>query len=298
MPDTTPTAPAAMHLAIALGSSFLGFPTHHGFLREFITSGWRPASISGCSAGAIVAGFYAAGISLETMESTFTRTDIAGRFHEWLTPLRGLGTILGLPGMPAVFIADKLRDLIVEIVGDRRIEDCTTSRLAIAVTNLRTSRVEMRTTGPLAETIMASCALPGVIAPRRIEGELLWDGGLGSSVPVDPWVEDPAITHLAAHSILHTAQVRARERTHRFNFPTAMLAGHQITADELLLWKLKLARQLGKTAATVETLTDRPRIGIPITLPPKKPWPDYSRDLMDAGAASARRLIAELAATV
>jgi hypothetical protein len=111
-------------------------------------------------------------------------------------------------------------------------------------------------------------------------------------------VEDPTITHLAAHSILHTAQVRARERTHRFNFPTAMLAGHQITADELLLWKLKLARQLGKTAVTIETLTDRPRIGIPITLPPPKPWPDYSRDLMDAGAASAKQLIAELAAAV
>ena len=283
-----------MHLAIALGSSFLGFPTHHGFLREFLASGWRPTSISGCSSGAIVAGFYAAGIPLEKMESTFTRTDIAGRFHEWLTPLRGLGTLLGFPGVPAAFIGDKLRDLIAEVVGDRRIEDCTTARLSIAVTNLRTSAVEMRTTGPLAETIMASCALPGVIAPRVIGGELLWDGGLGSSVPVDPWVEDPAITHLAAHSILHAAQVRARTRTHRYNFPTAMLAGHQLTADELLHWKLKLARHLGKTAATIETLTERPRIGLPITLPPPIPWPDYSRSLMAAGAVSAQKIIREL----
>ncbi len=294
MSDTTPAAPANMHLAVALGSSFLGFPTHHGFLRELIASGWKPASISGCSAGAIVAGLYAAGISLDTMEATFTRTDIAGRFREWLTPLRALGTILGLPGVPAAFVGDKLRDLIAGLVGTRRIEYCTTARLAIAVTNLRTSQVEMRTTGPLAETIMASCALPGVIAPRRIEGELLWDGGLGSSVPVDPWVEDPAITHIAAHSILHTAQVRARERTHRFNFPTAMLAGHQVTADELLHWKLKLARQTGKTAAAIETLTERPRIGLPITLPPPKPWPAYARELMAEGAASAQKVMSKL----
>ncbi len=60
---------------------------------------------------------------------------------------------------------------------------------------------------------------PGVFARRRIEGELLWDGGLGSSVPVVLWVEAPAITHIAAHGILHTAQVRARERSHRFQFP-------------------------------------------------------------------------------
>ncbi len=294
MSDPTPVAPTDMHLAIALGSSFLGFPTHHGFLREFIASGWKPASISGCSAGAIVAGLYAAGISLGEMEATFTRTDIATRFREWLTPLRSLGTILGVPGVPAAFVGDKLRDLLVEIVGHRRIEDCATARLAIAVTNLRTSRVEMRTTGPLAETIMASCALPGVIAPRRIEGELLWDGGLGSAVPVDPWIEDPAITHIAAHSILHTAQVRARERSHRYNFPTALLAGHQVTADELLHWKLKLARQTGKTAAAIETLTARPRIGLPITLPPPKPWPTHAQDLMAEGATSARKVMREL----
>ena len=61
-----------------------------------------------------------------------------------------------------------------------------------------------------------------------------------------------------------------------------------IAADELLRWKLELARRSGKFVATAETVSTRPRIGVPITLPPPKPWPDHARDFMALGAASAR----------
>lgn len=70
-----------------------------------------------------------------------------------------------------------------------------------------------------------------------------------------------------------------------------MLASHQLTADELLRWKLGFARRAGKTVVAVETITPRPRIGIPLTFWPPKPWPEHARDLMTLGAA-ARRLLA------
>ena len=90
-----------------------------------------------------------------------------------MTP-RAIGTLIGWPGCAAIFVGRKLGVVLREFVGERRIEDCTKAKLHLAVTNLRTSRVELRTHGPLVETILASCALPGVIAPRRIDGELLW----------------------------------------------------------------------------------------------------------------------------
>ncbi len=134
-------------------------------------------------------------------------------FREWRMPLRALGTLLGWRGMPAVLEGLHLRCLLRELIGERRIEDCTTARMHLAVTNFRTSRVELRGHGPLVDTILASCALPGLIVPCRVEGEMLWDGGLGCSAPVEQWIDDPHVTHIVAHSILHDVQVRAREGT-------------------------------------------------------------------------------------
>lgn len=275
-------------LAVSFGSSFLGFATHLGFLRGLIAAGHRPACVAGSSAGAIVAGLYAAGLCLDEMEAAFTHPKLRGKFREWRSHFRGPCVLFGLPGFPALLKGVHLKRLLHELVGDLRIEDCSAARLHIAVTNLRTNRVELRNSGPLVETMLASCALPGIIAPRKIDDELLWDGGLGSSVPVEQWIDDPDVTHIVAHSIIYDSQIRSRERSHRFNFAAAMLAGHQLTADELLRWKLEVARRSGKFVTTAETVTTRPRIGIPITLPPPKPWPDHARDFMTLGAASAR----------
>ncbi len=283
-------------VAVALGSSFLGFPTHHGFLRQLVAEGWAPDELAGSSAGAIVAGLYAGGVALEEIEALFKRKSLRTCFHELFMTPRAIGTLIGWPGCAAIFVGKRLGALLREFLGDRRIEDCTNAKLHLAVTNLRTSRVEIRTTGPLVETILASCALPGVIAPRRIDGELLWDGGLGSSVPVEPFLGKSPATHIAAHSILHEPQLRAREKHDRYSFTGAMLAGHQLTADELLHWKAELARSEGRIIATAETVTPRPRLGFPLTLPPPKPWPDHAHDLMELGAASARKVVAEFAA--
>jgi predicted acylesterase/phospholipase RssA len=261
-----------------------------------VRAGWVPQEISGCSAGSIVAGLYAAGVELEEMEALFTRRDLPRFFFEWTMTPRAIGTLLGWPGCPAIFVGRKLAGLMRELVGDRRIEDCKRAKLSISVANLGTSRVENRTEGPLVETILASCALPGVIAPRRIDGELLWDGGLGSSLPVEPFLAPSPVTHIAAHAIIHEPQLKAREKSDRYSFTGAILAGHQLTADELLYWKLELARHQGKITAAEETVTPRPRLGMPLTLPPPKPWPDHARDLMEMGAASARKIVAKFTA--
>ncbi|MEN9974645.1 MAG: hypothetical protein RLZZ282_651 [Verrucomicrobiota bacterium] len=281
-------------IALSFGSSFMGFAAHLGFLREFIKGGRAPVAVAGSSAGAIVAGLYAAGLNLPQIEEALLRRNPRGYFCEWGLPLRILGMVVGWRGVPAIVEGKKLRQLLMELVGDRRIEDCSHAKLHIAVTNFCTHQVELRDHGPLADTILASCAQPGMIGPRRVEGQLLWDGGLGNSVPIEMWIDDPIVTHIVAHSLLHDHQVRARKNCHHYNFAGAMMAGHQLTADELLRWKAELARRTGKIVHSIETITPRPRFSIPLTPPPPKPWPEHAQDLMEFGAVSARKLLLTL----
>ena len=281
-------------LAVAFGASFLGFPTHLGFLRGLIAGGWKPHAVAGSSAGALVAGLHAAGLNLDAIEAAFTRPDFKRHFRERSFPLRALGTFLGRRGVPAVLLGYKFERVLLNLVGEMRIEDCPAARLHLAVTNLRTNAVELRDRGPLAGTILASCALPGFLAPRRMDGELLWDGGLGCVVPVEQWIDDPAITHIVTHSLLHEEQLAARAHPERLNFPGAMFAGHQLAADELLRWKLELARRAGKIIVPIETVTPRPRIGMPITAPARQPWPELARELIASGECSAQTALAQL----
>jgi len=281
-------------LGVAFGSSFLGFPTHFGFLRGLIAGGSRPEAVAGSSTGAIVAALYAAAVPFEQIEAAFTQRYLRHRFLDLHFPLRALGTLFALRGVPAMLNGAGLSRILKGMLGERRIEDCTAARLHLAVTNLRHNRVELRDRGPLVETLLASCALPGFLSPRQIGGELLWDGGLGSSVPVEQWIDEPTLTHVVAHSIIHDQQLRARARPERFNFPAAMLAGHQLAADEALRWKLELARRSGKKTVHCETVTMRPRIGLPLSFPAPGGWPAHARMLIAAGEKSAVRALAEL----
>src|SRR4051812_5950022 len=98
MPEPTPPP----RIAVAFGSSFLGFAAHHGFLREILGAGHTPVAVAGSSAGAIVAGLYAAGLDLAQMEAAFTRRDLRGHFREWRMPFRAIGALLGWSGVPAL----------------------------------------------------------------------------------------------------------------------------------------------------------------------------------------------------
>ena len=281
-------------IAIAFGSSFMGFAAHFGFLREILRAGHVPVAIAGSSSGAIIAGLYAAGLDFAQMEHAFLHRNPRGYFREWRLPFRAVGMLLGWRGVPAILEGKHFHQLLLGLVGERRIEDCSKARLHLAVTNLCSHQVELRGHGPLVDTIVASCAQPGMIRPRRVEGQLLWDGGLSNSVPIEMWIDDPAVTHIVAHSLLHEHTIRARKHCARYNFAGAMMAGHQLTADELLRWKAELARRAGKIVHTIETITPRPRFSIPLTPPPPKPWPDHARDLMEYGAISARKLLLTL----
>ena len=244
--------------AVCLNSSFLGFYAHSGFMQGLAEAGRRPAALSGASAGALVAGFLAAGKTADETAAILLQPDLRATLLDWGTPWRALGTLANRPGFTGAVNTDRAARLLREHLGERRIEDCTQPRLALSVTNLTAGRSEIVTSGPLAEFILASGAFPGVFAARRIDGAQFWDGGIANPLPFEPWLADPAIDTILVHIVVNPTELAVRDPGRRLNVAGAFSLSHQIICDELLRWKTEAARLAGKRLIFLRTEAPRP----------------------------------------
>jgi NTE family protein len=77
----------------------------------------------------------------------------------------------------------KLRALIEAESTVGRIEELTVPFQCVAV-SIETARVRWFDAGPLADAVLASCAVPGLLPPVEIDGEHYLDGGLVDSLPL------------------------------------------------------------------------------------------------------------------
>ena len=104
-----------------LGSGGARGLAHVGVIRELESRGFQIASISGCSIGALIGGVYAAG-KLDEFESwvrAITKMDMVNLLDmSWSSD----GLVKG----------DKIIETLVELVGDRKIEDLPIPYTAIA----------------------------------------------------------------------------------------------------------------------------------------------------------------------
>ena len=244
--------------ALCLNSSFLGFFAHAGFLDALTQLGVRPAAVSGASAGALVAGAYAAGMAPREMIDWLLTAGVGGAVWEWGCAGRLFGTFMNLPGHTGVLRGHGALALLRARLGDRRIEDCR-PRLALAVTDLIQPQAALLTSGPLAEAILASFAFPGMFAAQRFNGGRYWDGGLANPVPFDHWLTDPEIDTIVIHSVMNPENDAGREARGRMGIGSAAAVAHVVICDELLRLKTELARRAGKRVLFLETTTPRPR---------------------------------------
>lgn len=159
-------------IGLALGSGGARGWCHIGVLKALGALGIRPEVIAGASMGALVGAMAAAG-RLEALED-WARGQSAVRYLGLLDIRLTGGGIVG-----GVEIIQVLRTLGLPA----RLEDLPRPFAAIAC-DLATGREVMLTSGPAAEAVRASVALPGVIAPERLDGRWLIDGGVVNPVPV------------------------------------------------------------------------------------------------------------------
>jgi len=196
-PSTAPLDPA--RTAVVLSSSFLGVYAHAGFLNALDARGFTPSRIAGCSAGALAGAFHACGLRGDELKAAALDPALRRSFFD-------LGCLWRLPGVATsfwstgIFSGKHTVRHLRKLLGDR---DLSELPLDIAVTNLTTVGSEIRRSGPLAETIMASCAVPALFKIQCIGDERFLDGGIAAEFPYQQFIDDPAIDNIVIHRIRH-----------------------------------------------------------------------------------------------
>lgn len=149
--------------ALALSSGFFGFYAHAGVVSVLAEEGLQPTHISGSSAGALVGGCWASGLSADAIQQTFFEL----RREDFWDPAPGLGLLRGR----------LFRERLKQTLPIDSIAGCTIP-FRPSVFDVFGRRTRVLDRGPLAESIAASCALPGLFHPVRLNRRAYLDGGI------------------------------------------------------------------------------------------------------------------------
>ena len=145
---------------------------HIGVLKAFDEAGIRVTHIAGNSMGALIASFYAFGL---------TGKEIEGIAEE----LRWPHVTKLSPNKLGILSQEKLRETLRRHLGDVRVEDAKIP-LAMVATDISTGEKVVMTEGNLAVAATASACFPGIFIPVERDGRLLVDGGLVENLPLSP----------------------------------------------------------------------------------------------------------------
>lgn len=178
---------AAEPFALAMSSGFFSFFAHAGMLSALESEGLAPSSLSGSSAGALIAGLSGAGLSSDAMRETLSSL----KREDFWDPKPGLGILGGR----------LFRETLDALLPVSTFAECRLP-VRISVYDLGKRQTQVLEDGDLASAIHASCALPVLFHPVRRQGRLLSDGGIADRPGLLGTESDPRIFyhHIASRS--------------------------------------------------------------------------------------------------
>lgn len=153
-----------------------------GMLKALLAAGLRPDLVVGTSVGAINGAVVAADPSpaaVDRLASLWTGLGSAGVFSGSL--LGRLGT--AVRSRTHLYTAQPLRELLETHLAVDRVEDLALPFQCVA-SSIEQAAEHWFDRGPLADAVLASCAVPGLLPPVRVGDEHFVDGGLVNSIPV------------------------------------------------------------------------------------------------------------------
>lgn len=150
------------------GGGARGF-AHAGAIRALNECGIYPDIIAGVSAGSVAGVMYAAGVSPERMVELFESSHFSD-FCEFGLPKDGF------------FNLNRFRKFLKANIGFANLEDLPIKTL-VGATDLDNGRKVMFESGPIAELVAASCSIPIVFKPVKIDGVRYVDGGVLHNLP-------------------------------------------------------------------------------------------------------------------
>jgi NTE family protein len=166
--------------ALGLSAGFFGFFAHCGFLSVLEEERLLPSEISGASAGALIGGLWAAGLSTEVMQ----RQLFALQRQDFWDPSLGVGLLKG----------KRFSSILQSLLPVKAFSECRT-KLSVSIYDILARKTLALQSGPLAPAIQASCTVPGLFQPVWLNRRPLWDGGI---------FDRPGLLGLASHPrVLH-----------------------------------------------------------------------------------------------
>lgn len=175
------TAPPTGRVAIVLGGGGVLGATQVGMLRALLETGVRPGLVVGTSVGALNGAAIAADPSLDGVQALATlwgSLSDAGMFTE--NVLARASTLARY--RTHLYSPAPLRRLLTATVPET-FEQLRVPFQCVAA-SIERAGATWFSAGPLADAVMASCAVPGLLPPVVIDGEHFLDGGLVHSIPV------------------------------------------------------------------------------------------------------------------
>lgn len=157
-------------IGFALSGGFIKGFAHLGVMQSLLEHDIRPQILSGVSAGALAAAFYADG-----NEPYHVLDYFAGHKFQDLTKL-----VIPKVGL---FDLTEFIDFLRTNLRAKRIEELRMP-LIITATDLDHGKSVHFHKGNLAERVAASCCIPVLFAPVQIEGTYYVDGGILMNLPV------------------------------------------------------------------------------------------------------------------
>jgi len=149
---------------------------HIGVLKVLEREGIPVDFLAGTSMGGVVAAFYASGWGAESMEEEALRV---GRLRHLIELVDH-----GLLTKPGLFEGQGIRRYLVERLGDITFDDLRIP-LALVAVDLESGEEVILRSGSVVEAVRATGSLPGLLAPLRLDGRLLVDGGVLNNLPAD-----------------------------------------------------------------------------------------------------------------
>jgi NTE family protein len=161
---------SALRIGLALGGGAVRGLAHLGVLAVLDRERIPIDCVAGTSVGSLVGAAYCAGLGVEQLNQ--------------IAVLAGWRTIASLTWPVQGFVSfAKLERWLTRLLGDPDFEELKIPFVAVA-TDLENGQPVWLREGRLAPAVRASCSIPGVVPPVKMDGRLLGDGGISDNLPV------------------------------------------------------------------------------------------------------------------
>ena len=148
---------------LTLSSGFFSFFAHTGVLAALEEEKLLPQRLTGSSAGALVAGCWAAGLNSSELKDVL----FGLKRQDFWDPGFGWGLLKG----------EKFRAILNEILPAKEFKDCRVE-LSLSAYDTKSRSTVVLNSGELVPAIYASCAIPVMFQPLDYHGHRFLDGGI------------------------------------------------------------------------------------------------------------------------